>query len=70
MVDRVCKVLSTNNILMKIYLLITGHKIKGYSSLKVLCKEIGIDHKQLKENLPFSSGRFKIVEIEVDDKAF
>lgn len=55
---------------MKIYLLITGDKIKGYTSLKLLCKEIGIEHKQLKENLPFSSGRFKIVEVQVDTRAF
>lgn len=55
---------------MKIYLLITGEKIKGYNSLKILCKEIGVDHSFIKENLPFESGRLKIVQIEVDERPF
>lgn len=55
---------------MKIYLLITGEKINGYNSLKVLCDDIGVDHKFVKANLPFVSGRFKIVQIDVDERAF
>lgn len=55
---------------MKIYLLITGEKIKGYNSLKVLCNEIGIDHSFIKQNLPFESGRLRIISIDVDERPF
>jgi len=53
---------------MKIYLLIIGSKIQAFYSLSRLCKESGLDKEYLKENLPFESGRLRVIEIEVDER--
>ena len=53
----------------KIYLLFLGEKVKAFYSLRRLAKEIGVDpHELKKESLPFSSGRLKIIEAEVDTR--
>lgn len=45
----------------KIYLLITGEKVRAFVSLKKLSEAIGVKVK--KENLPFENGRLKIVAV-------
>lgn len=56
---------------MKVFLLITGAKIKAYANLKKLCKDNGgIDHKFIRQNLPFQSGNLRIEEVEVNEELF
>lgn len=50
-------------IMEKIYLLTVGNKSEAFYTLKKLCQSIGIDHKGLKEKLPFLQGSFSIKEI-------
>jgi len=57
-----------NNLSMKIYLLIIGANIQAFYSLSRLCKESGLNKSFIKENLPFESGKVKILEIEVDER--
>lgn len=53
----------------KIFLLVVGEKIEAFSSLRRLAKAIKVDPRELKkENLPFESGRFKILEIDLDTR--
>jgi len=49
----------------KIYLLTVGNKSEAFYTLKKLCQSIGIDHKGLKEKLPFIQGSFSIKEIDL-----
>jgi len=53
---------------MKIYLLIIGSNIEAFYSLSRLCKKIGIKKEYAKENLPIEGGKFRIIEIEVDER--
>lgn len=50
----------------KIYLLITGEKIRAFYSLRRLGKEAGLVIK--KEDLPLTAGPVKIVAVEVDTR--
>lgn len=52
----------------KIYLLITGDKIKAFYSLSRLAKSIGIEPRGLKEKLPFKKGSLEIRSVEVDTR--
>lgn len=55
---------------MKIYILITGKKVSPYMSLGVLCDAIGLDKKYVKDNLPIERENLRIVESELNEKAF
>ena len=48
----------------KIYLLITGEKIRAFTSLKKLSEAIGV--KVQKESLPFENGRLKIIAVKLE----
>jgi len=48
----------------KIYLLITGEKIRAFYSLRRLGKEAGLVIK--KEDLPLTAGPVKIIAVDVD----
>lgn len=53
---------------MKVYLLIVGDNIKGFSSLSRLCKEVDLNKNIIKNCLPFKMGNLRIVEVDVDER--
>lgn len=55
---------------MKIYILITGKQIKAYVSLAVLCRFLKLDKNYVKDNLPIEHEKFRIVEVDLNEKAF